>query len=110
MNISSETLDKVTEIVRMELPKRLPASIRLRQVKSEIWMGEQNDIVHVTVFYDGERKNLRPRMLNEFDQEIKPLLMAIGIDDVVPISYTNREEVDAQVTADQGTLPGSHSA
>ncbi len=110
MNISSETLDKVSEIVRTELPKRLPESIRVRQVKSEIWMGEQNDIVHVTVFYDGERKNLSPRMLNEFDLEIEPLLVAIGIDDVVPISYTNRKEVDGQATADSGTLPGSRSA
>lgn len=89
MAITAEMLDKVSEIVRTELPKRLPASIRVRRVRSEIWDGIENEIIHVLVFYEGDRKNLSPRMLNEFDQEIKPLLTDIGVDDVVPISYTN---------------------
>ena len=106
MNISADTLDRVAEIVRTELPKRLPDSIRIRRVESEIWPGIENEIVHVLVFYDGERKNLSPRMLNEFDQEIKPLLTDIGIDDVVPISYTNRIEPDGTASADLENLAG----
>ena len=58
----------------------------------------------------GTGKDLSPRMLNEFDQEIEPLLEAIGIDDVVPISYTNREEVDELAGADSGTPNGDRSA
>ena len=74
MAITAEMLDKVSEIVRTELPKRLPDSIRVRRVESEIWDGIENEIIHVLVVYEGDRKNLSPRMLNEFDQEIKPLL------------------------------------
>ena len=99
MNISSETLDKVTEIVRMELPKRLPASIRVRQVKSEIWMGYDDDFIHVTVVYEGDRKDLDPKVLNEFDDEIEPLMVNIGIFRVPPISYANLSEVDGQAKA-----------
>lgn len=110
MDITAEMLDQVSEIVRTELPKRLPESIRVRRVESEIWPGIENEIIHVLVFYDGERKNLSPRMLNEFDQEIKPLLTDIGIDDVVPISYTNRKEVDEPAGADSGTPHGNGSA
>ena len=110
MAITAEMLDQVSEIVRTELPKRLPDSIRVRRVESEIWPGIYNEIVHVLVFYDGDRKNLSPRMLNQFDQEIEPLLEAIGIDDVVPISYTNREEVDEPAGADSGTPNGDRSA
>ena len=95
MDISAETLDKVSEIVRMELPKRLPASVRVHQVKSEIWMAGENEFIHVTVFYEGESENLNPRTLNEFDEEIEPLLMEIGIYPVPPISYANLREVNA---------------
>ncbi len=110
MAITAEMLDKVSEIVRTELPKRLPDSIRVRRVESEIWPGIENEIVHVLVFYDGDRKNLSPKMLNQFDQEIEPLLEAIGIDDVVPISYTNRKEADQPACADSGTSHGDRSA
>ena len=110
MAITVEMLDKVSEIVRTELPKRLPDSIRVRRVESEIWDGIENEIIHVLVVYEGDRKNLSPRMLNEFDQEIKPLLTDIGVDDVVPISYTNREEVGESGGADSGTPQGDHPA
>ncbi len=110
MTITVDMLDQVSEIVRTELPKRLPGSIRVRRVESEIWPGIENEIVHVLVFYDGDRRNLSPRMLNQFDQEIEPLLEAIGIDDVVPISYTNRKEVDEPAGADSGTPHGDRPA
>lgn len=110
MAITAEMLDKVSEIVRTELPKRLPDSIRVRRVESEIWPGIENEIIHVLVFYEGDRENLSPRMLNEFDQEIKPLLTDIGIDDVVPISYTNRKEVGEPTGANAGTPHGERSA
>ncbi|MDE2785988.1 MAG: hypothetical protein OXL37_04925 [Chloroflexota bacterium] len=109
MAITAEMLDQVSEIVRTELPKRLPDSIRVRRVESEIWPGIENEIVHVLVFYDGDRKNLSPGMLNEFDQEIEPLLEAVGIDDVVPISYTNRKEGDELAGADSGSPHGDRS-
>ena len=110
MDISAETLGKVSEIVRTELPKRLPESIRVRRVESEIWPGIENEIINVRVCYEGDRKNLSPRMLNEFDLEIEPLLAAIGIDDVAPISYTNRKEVGEPAGAASGTPHGDRSA
>lgn len=110
MVITAEMLNKVSEIVRTELPKRLPDSIRVRRVESEIWPGIENEIIHVLVVYEGDRKDLNPRMLNQFDQEIEPLLEAIGIDDVVPISYTNRKEGDEPAGADSGSPHGDRSA
>jgi hypothetical protein len=95
MNISAETLDKVSEIVRTELSKRLPASIRVHLVKSEVWTGYDDDFIHVTVVYEGERKNLNPRTLNEFDEDIEPLLIEVGIYPVPSISYANLREVNA---------------
>ena len=109
MTITAEMLHKVSEIVRTELPKRLPDSIRVRRVESEIWDGIENEIIHVLVFYDGDRKNLSPRMLNEFDQEIEPMLLDIGVDDVVPISYTNRKEAVEPAGSDSGTPHGDPS-
>ena len=107
MVITAEMLDKVSEIVGTELPKRLLDSIRLHRVKSEICMGYDNDFIHVTVVYEGDRKNLNPRMLNEFDQEIKLLLEGIGVDGLVPISYANQREVDLDYAAASATSPGS---
>ncbi len=78
MVITAEMLDKVSEIVRTELPKRLPESIRVRRVESEIWPGIENEIIHVLVVYEGDRKDLNPRMLNEFDDEIEPMLSALN--------------------------------
>ena len=95
MTITAAMLDKVSEIVRTELPKRLPSSIRVHQVKSEVWMGYDNEFIHVTVVYEGDRKDLNPRVLNEFDDEIEPLFMEIGICRVPPISYANIREVNA---------------
>ncbi len=89
MAITAETLDRVSEIVRTELPKRLPPNVQVHHVKSEIWMGGENEFIHVTVVYEGERNNLNPRTLNEFDEEIEPLLMEIGVYPVPPISYAN---------------------
>ena len=109
MAITAEILDKVSEIVRTELPKRLPDSIRVRRVESEIWDGIENEIIHVLVFYEGDRKDLSPRMLNEFDQEIKPLLTDIGVDDVVPISYTNDIDPEQHADADPEIPHGARS-
>lgn len=110
MAITAEMLDKVSEIVRTELPKRLPDSIRVRRVDSEIWPGIENEIIHVLVFYEGDRKDLNPRMLNQFDLEIEPMLLDIGVDDVVPISYTNRKEVGDLSGADTRTPQGDRPA
>ena len=110
MAITADMLDKVSEIVRTELPKRLPDSIRLRRVQSEIWDGIDNEIIHVLVVYEGDRKNLSPRTLNEFDGDIEPMLLDIGVDDVVPISYTNLEESGEPSGADSGTPHGDRPA
>ena len=110
MDISAETLDKVSEIVRTELPKRLPSSIRVHHVESEVWMGYDNDFIHVTVVYEGDRKNLSPRMLNEFDDEIEPMLLDLGIDDVVPISYANKRDLDQLADANRRTPRGNRPA
>ena len=96
MSISPETLATVSEIVRVELPKCLPESIRVHHVKSEVWMGYDDDFIHVTVIYEGDRKDLDPKVLNEFDDEIEPLMVNIGISRVPPISYANLRDVDGQ--------------
>ena len=110
MAITAEMLDQVSGVVRTELPKRLPDSIRVRRAESEIWPGIENEIIHVRVCHDEKRKNLSPRMLNEFYQEINPLLTDIGINDVAPISYTNWKEVDEPAGADSGTPHGDRPA
>ena len=110
MAITAEMLDKVSEIVRTELPKRLPDSIRVRRVESEIWDGIENEIIHVLVVYEGDRKNLSPRMLNEFDLEIEPMLLDLGIDDVVPISYANKRDLDQLADTNRETSHGDRPA
>ena len=106
MAITTQMLDQVSEIVRTELPKRLPESIRVRRVESEIWPGIENEIIHVLVVYEGDRKDLNPRMLNQFDLEIEPMLLDIGVDDVVPISYTNDWDPDQLADTNRGTPRG----
>ena len=110
MAITAEMLDKVSEIVRTELPKRLPDSIRVRQVESEIWPDIENEIIHVLVVYEGDRKNLSPRLLNPFDDEIEPMLSDLGIDDVVPISYANQQDLDQLADANRETPRGDRPA
>lgn len=92
MAITAEMLDKVSEIVRTELPKRLPASVRIHMVHTQILQDGDDDFVHIVVIYEGDRQQLNPRTLNEFDDEIEPLMMEIGIHPVPPISYVNRNE------------------
>ena len=103
MAITAEMLDKVSEIVRAELPTRLPDSIRVRQVKAATWMGGEDEFIHVTVIYEGDRRDLDPRTLNEFDDEIEPLLVEIGVNRVPPISYANLREVDTLASAEVTT-------
>ncbi len=92
MAITAEMLDKVSEIVRTELPKRLPASVRIHMVHAQTLQAGEDDFVHIVVIYEGDRQQLNPRTLNEFDDEIEPLMMEIGIHPVPPISYVNRNE------------------
>ena len=74
MAITAEMLDKVSEIVRTELPKRLPESIRVRRVESEIWEGIENEIIHVLVVYEGDRKKSQP----EDAQPVRPGNQAVA--------------------------------
>ena len=73
-------------------------------------MSYDNDFIHVTVVYEGDRKNLTPRMLNEFDDEIEPMLLDLGIDDVVPISYANKRDLDQLADANRRTPRGDRPA
>ncbi len=92
MAITGQTLDKVSQIVMAELPKRLPASVRIHVVHAQTLQAGDDDFVHIIVVYEGDRQQLDARILNEFDDEIEPLLMEIGIHPVPPISYVNANE------------------
>lgn len=110
MAIAAEILSKVSDIVRTELSKRLPESIRVHRVVAQALQADDHDFIHVVVIYEGEREDLNPRMLNEFDEEIEPLLMDIGVHPVPPISYINRKN-PGQWTELQSVQPqDGHSA
>ena len=49
-------------------------------------------------------------MLNQFDDEIEPMLSALGIDDVVPISYANDWDPDQLADTNRGTPQGDRPA
>ena len=94
MTADPETLEKITNTVRAELPKYLPAKAAIYDVFAQNRPGpDDEDYVHVRVVLEDENSELDPRELNQFSSDMRDILEQSGIDHDPSITYANRSEL-----------------
>lgn len=94
MTANPETLEKITGIIRDELPRYLYPDFVICEVKAENWPGPYDeDFVHVRVVLDDNHPKLDPRKTIEFSSDMRTLLEQLGIFHPPHISYANRSEL-----------------
>ena len=94
MTANPETLEKISGVVRAELPKYLSEEVLIYDVVAQNRPGpDEEDYVHVRVVLEDNHPKLDPRKLNRFSSDMHDLLEQSGIDHPPNISYANRSEL-----------------
>ena len=93
MAISLEAQEQAKEIIESGLVSLFRGKVRFDTFRARSMLDEANDeFLQVSVVYEGNREELSPGLLNSLHQEIKPQLLAIGIQTVPVISYIDKTE------------------
>ena len=93
MALSLAVQEKATEIIRSELTSQLIGKVRIESIRATPMLDATDDeFLQISVVYDGNRKDLDPRLLNGLHQQIKPRLLALGIRTVPSVSYIHKTE------------------
>ena len=94
MTANAETLEKISHIIKGELPKYLCHDIVIHQVTAQNRPGPNDeDYVHVRVILEDNHPRLDPQKLNQFNSDMYTLFEQTGIGHIPNISYANRSEV-----------------
>ena len=94
MTANPETLERITSVVRAELPKYLSDEFVIYDVRARVHPGpDDEDYVHVRVVLEDDDSALDPRNLNRFSSDMHNLLEQAGIDHSPNISCANRSEL-----------------
>ena len=94
MTANPETLEKISGVVRAELPKYLSQEFVIHDVLAQNRPGpDDEDYVHVRVVLEDGHPRLDPRKLTKFSRDMHTLLEQSGIDHPPNISYANRGEL-----------------
>ena len=94
MTANAETLEKISNIIRSELPKYLSRDVVIHQVTAQNRPGpDDEDYVHVRVILEDNHPRLDPQKLNQFNSDMYTLFEQTGIGHKPNISYANRSEV-----------------
>ena len=95
MTANPETLERITTVVRAELPKYLSDEFIIYDVRAQNRPGpDDEDYVHVRVVLEDDHPKLDPRKTTEFSRDMRNLLEQSGIDHNALISYANRGELN----------------
>lgn len=93
MAISLEVQEKAKEIIRSELTSQLIGKVRIESIRvAPMLDATEDEFLQISVVYEGNRKDLDPRLLNGLHQQIKPRLLALGIRTVPSVSYIHQTE------------------
>ena len=94
MTANTETLEKITGIIKTELPKYLSSEFTINDVKAENHPGpDDEDFVLITVVLEDDHPRLDARKTLEFRGDMHTLFEQAGIDHPPNISYANRSEL-----------------
>ena len=89
-----ETLERIANIIKDELPKHLSPEFRINDVKAENWAGpEAEDFVHVRVVLEDDHPKLGTQMRIDFRSKMRDHFYEVGIDDPPVISFAIRSEL-----------------
>ena len=88
-----ETLERIVNIIKDELPKLLSPEFRINDVKAENWAGpEAEDFVHVFVILEDDHPKLDTEMRIDFTGKMRDHFYEVGIDDPLVISLADRSD------------------
>ena len=88
-----ETLERIVNIIKDELPKRLSPEFRINDVIAENWAGpEAEDFVHVRVVLEDDHPKLDMQMRIDFRRKMRDHFYEVGIDDPPVISLADRSD------------------
>ena len=94
MEANSETLEKMSIIIKDEIPKYLSRDFVIWDVKAENRSGpDDEDFVHIRVILEDDHPRLDPRKVMEFSSDMHTLFEQIGIGHPPNITYANRSEL-----------------
>ena len=94
MTANVETLEKISGIIRAELPKYLSQEFVIHEVTAQNRPGpDAEDYVHVRVVLEDNHPRLDPRKIMQFDDDMHTLFERAGIGHTPNISYANRSEL-----------------
>ncbi len=102
MTISTETQEKAKQIIWKGLNFHFNGKVRFADVHASAMLDQdQDEFLNVLVVYEGDRKNLEPRLCNSLYQEIRGQLFDIGLYTVPSISYVDKADGKKRI----GTTP-----
>ena len=94
MTANPETLEKISGVIRTELPKYLSQEFVIHGVTAQNRPGpDDEDYVHVRVILEDDHPRLDPRMMMRFSSDMHTLFDQGGIEHPPVISYANRSEL-----------------
>ena len=94
MTANPETLEKISNVIRTELPKYLSREFVIYDVTAQNRPGpDDEDYVHVRVILEDDHPRLDPRKIMEFNSDMDSFLEQAGINHEPVISYANRSEL-----------------
>ena len=89
-----ETLERIANIIKDELPKRLSPEFRINDVIAENWAGpEAEDFVHVRVVLEDDHPKLDAQKRINFRRKMRDHFYEVGIDPAPVISFAIRSEL-----------------
>ena len=95
MTANPETLEKIANTIRSEVPKYLPAEFVVNDVTAENLPGpDDEDYVHIRVILEDDHPKLDTQVLLWFRDDMGTLFEQSGIPHNPNISYTDRSELN----------------
>ena len=106
MAISLETQEKAKEIILAGLRAQSHGSVRFCDAPTEVDRNaEDEEIIFVSVIYEGPREDLNIRSLNALHSEIEPQLLKVGVMHIPVVSYFPRDDYDRLMSEKAAARP-----
>ena len=94
MTANPETLEKIANIIRTEVPKYLSSEFSINDVTAENRPGpDDEDYVLIRVVLEDDHPKLDPQVLLRFRGDMGTFFEQSGIPHTPNISYTNRSDL-----------------
>lgn len=94
MTANPQTLEKITAIIRAEVPKYLSSEFIVNDVRAENRPGpDDEDYVFIRVVLEDDHPKLDPQVLLRFRGDMGDLFEQSGIPHNPNLTYTNRSDL-----------------